>query len=127
MDVMEATIERDKVLQIDEPRGKADQEAYTNGRNFRLARVGKFGVPVRIRVRAYNVQTGHGGNDATLVLKYNGENFGQQTDRNFDRTNLQVLNHMILDAGEIADFAIETGGHGATEKYVGFEFWLSLA
>src|SRR5205823_4103076 len=109
MDMMEATIEQH--LQIDEPRGNADQEYYANARSYRSARAGPFAVPVRIRVRAYGVHVGNGGNTADLTLLKDGEAYGSAHDQNFNRSNLQVLNHTILDQGEKVTFAIESTNH----------------
>lgn len=105
-----------------------DRELYLNGKGVRAAQLGPYGVPVRIRTRAYGYHRKSGDNPtASLNLLYNGASAGRQNDASFDLANLQVVYNLILDPGQIAAFALESGNTGATERYVGFEFWLSVA
>ncbi|HYD12412.1 MAG TPA: hypothetical protein VEC11_06165 [Allosphingosinicella sp.] len=104
-----------------------DREFYLNGRGVRAAQLGPYGVPVRIRTRAYGFHRGGGGSTASLTLLHGGAPAGTATDANFDLANLQVIYNIILDPGQAATFAIKSDNHGATERYVGFEFWLSVA
>ncbi|WP_395612945.1 hypothetical protein [Allosphingosinicella sp.] len=105
-----------------------DRELYLNGRGVRAAQLGPYDVPVRIRTRAYGFHRKTGDNPkASVNLLYNGTSAGKATDANFDLANLQVVCNIILDPKQIAAFAVESGNSGATERYVGLEFWLSAA
>lgn len=105
-----------------------DRELYLNGRGVRAAQLGPYTVPVRIRTRAYGFHRKTGNSPtASVNLLYNGSSAGKQTDANFDLANLQVVYNIILDPGQVAAFAVESGNSGATERYVGLEFWLSAA
>jgi hypothetical protein len=106
---------------------RADVETYYNRRSCRAVRVGPFSAPTRVRVRAYGVHVGNGNNTADLTLLLNGEGYGSAHDSNFNISNLQVLNHRILDAGQQVTFAINSINHLADEKYFGMEFWVSQA
>lgn len=104
------------------------REYYLNGRGYKSGHFGPYPAPVRMRVRAYGVHKGGGGDaSASLLLRYNGDPAGQASDRNFDRANLQVVYNMILDPNMTAAFELESNNHVATELYAGFEVWLSLA
>ncbi|HET9638684.1 MAG TPA: hypothetical protein VFP12_05720 [Allosphingosinicella sp.] len=105
-----------------------NREYYVNGRGYRAAQWGPYAFPVRIRTRAYAVHTGGGDSSkASLKLVYNGQPAGEAKDQRFGRADLQVLQHTVLDKGQTAAFAIESGNSGATEAYYGFEFWFTLA
>lgn len=108
--------------------GPADQETYFNGRSAGTGRFGPYAFPTRIRIRAYAtfVRTGDD-TQAGLRLRYNGDPAGEASDQQFDRANLQVLNFMVLDKGQKAEFAIETRRNDAVLRYSGMEAWLSLA
>jgi hypothetical protein len=104
------------------------REYYVNGRNIRAVQFGPYPFPARIRVRAYGVHVRTGDNpSATLQLNRDGEAFGDARDQSFDRANLQVLNHLVLDPGHSVAFALDSQNHGATEAYIGLEFWFSMA
>lgn len=110
------------------PVPQPDRELYLNGRDVRAAQLGPFAVPVRIRTRAYGFHRGGGaGSTALLKLLYEGNSAGEATDRNFNLANLQVVYNIILDPEKTAAFAIQSDNGVATERHVGFEFWLSAA
>ena len=123
---MDTLIEND-ALEINLPLTESDAEVYYNGPSHNTGVVGPYNVPVKVRVRGYTTHVGNGNNSAAMRLLYNGEGFGEASDRNFNRSNLQVINHMVLDPGERAVFAIQSTNTAADQKYYGMEFWLSRA
>jgi hypothetical protein len=110
------------------PVPQPDRELYLNGKGILAAQLGPFTVAVKMRVRAYGYHRKTGDSPtASLALLYNGDGWGNASDASFDHANLQVLNHLVLDPGQRAAFAIQSDNTGATERYVGLEFWLSAA
>jgi hypothetical protein len=94
----------------------------------RATELGSFDFPVRIRLRAFTAHDG-GGDSSTAWMKlfYDGVLVGEDSDRHFNAADLKVRYEVDIDRGNTADFRIESGNQGATERRYGFEFWLSPA
>lgn len=94
----------------------------------RATELGPFAYPIRIQLRAYSHHSGGGdGSTAWAKLYYDNVLVADRTDHSFNNANFDMNYAVDIDAGNTANFRIESGNSGATEDSYGFEFWLSRA